>query len=806
MKFTLSWLKEHLETDATLDVIADKLTALGLEVEGVEDRGRDLAAFTIAKVVSAEKHPNADKLRVCMVDVGEGEPVQVVCGAPNARAGLTGVFAKPGTTIPNSGTTLSVGTIRGVESRGMLCSERELNLSDEHNGIIELPDDAPVGANFAAWRGLSDPVIEIKLTPDRVDCAGVRGIARDLAAAGLGNLKPLNAAPVPAKGDGTVKVTLDLPEGARHHCPMFGSRLIRGVRNGPSPRWLQDKLLSVGLRPISALVDITNLLTIDQVRPLHVFDAAKLQGDLTVRHSRAGETLLALNGKEYTLPDGLVVIADGSGVVSLGGIMGGETTGVTEETTDVVIEAALFDPLIVATGGRALQIESDARYRFERGVDPASVIPGIEQATRLVLELCGGEAGPLFVAGGEPDWKRTLTLRPSRVLGLGGVDVPRAEQERILATLGFELGRAKNEDGSDMLTAVPPSWRADVHGEADLVEEVLRVHGFDAIPVTSLPRPEGLPKPGVSARQRRAGIAKRALAARGMMEAVTWSFMDEATAGLFGQVPEELKLLNAISSDLSVMRPSALPNLVRAAARNAARGYPDVALFEVGPAYRDGSEKGQDLIAAGVRSGDAVPRHWTKGKRPVDAFDAKADAIAALEAVGAPTGNLVVSTDAPDWYHPGRSGCLRLGPTVLARFGELHPATLEALDASGPVAAFEVFLDAIPQPKKKAGTAKPMLQLSPFQPLSRDFAFVVEAGVEADKLVRAAKGADKALITDVAVFDVYQGPGVEEGRKSLALSVTLQPVEKTLTDAEIEAVAARIVAAVTKATGASLRG
>ena len=801
MKFTLSWLKEHLETDATLDVIADKLTALGLEVEGVEDRGRELAAFSIAHVVSAEKHPNADKLKVCMVDTGGGEPVQVVCGAPNARAGLKVVFARPGTVIPNGGATLSVGTIRGVESRGMLCSERELNLSDEHNGIMELPADAPVGGNFAQWRGLSDPVIEIKLTPDRVDCAGVRGIARDLAAAGLGRLKPLNLEPVPARADGTVKVTLDLPEGARHHCPMFGSRLIRGVKNGPSPRWLQDKLLSVGLRPISALVDITNLLTMDQVRPLHVFDAAKLKGGLTVRHSRAGETLLALNGKEYTLPDGLVVIADDSGVVSLGGIMGGETTGVTGETVDVVIEAALFDPLIVATGGRALQIESDARYRFERGVDPASVIPGIEQATRLVLELCGGEPGPVFVAGGEPDWRRTLTLRPSRVAHLGGVEVPEAEQARILETLGFELGR----DG-DLITAVPPSWRADVHGEADLVEEVLRVNGFDAIPVTSLPRPDGLPKPGVTPKQRRTGLVRRALAARGMLEAVTWSFLDEASAGLFGQVPAELRLLNPISADLSVMRPSALPNLVRAAGRNAARGYPDVALFEVGPAYRDGSEKGQDLVAAGVRAGDAVPRHWTKGRRPVDAYDAKADALAVLEAAGAPTANLAVSTDAPDWYHPGRSGCLRLGPTVLARFGELHPAVLEALDASGPVAAFEVFLDALPQPKKKAGTARPTLALSPFQPVSRDFAFVVDSGVEADRLVRAARGADKALIADVEVFDVYQGPGVEEGRKSLALSVTLQPVEKTLTDAEIEAVAAKVVAAVTKATGAALRG
>ncbi|TWB17102.1 phenylalanine--tRNA ligase subunit beta [Nitrospirillum bahiense] len=797
MKFTLSWLKQHLETDAPLDVITDKLTSLGLEVEGVEDQGKALAPFVIAKVLSAEKHPNADKLRVAMVDTGAGEPIQVVCGAPNCRTGITVVFASPGAVIPATGDTLKVGAIRGVESRGMLCSERELNLSDEHNGIIELPEEAPVGASFAAWRKLDDAVIEISLTPDRVDCAGVYGIARDLAAAGLGTLKPLDTAPVPGVFPAPVKVALETAA-----CPQFAARVVRGVRNGPSPQWLQDKLTAVGLRPISALVDITNLMTLDQVRPLHVFDAAKVQGDLTVRESKAGETLLALNGKEYTLPAGLTVIADASGaVLSLGGVMGGESTGVSETTTDVIIEAALFEPAKVAEAGRALQIDSDARYRFERGVDPASVVSGIEQATRLVLELCGGEASEVFVAGAEPAWRRPLTLRPVRVAHLGGVDVPEADQVRILTALGFETSQ---KDG--LIHAVPPSWRADVHGEADLVEEVLRIHGFDAIPTTSLPRDEGLPKVAVTPKQRRTATVRRLLASRGMLEAITWSFLAPETAKLFGGAPDELALLNPISADLAIMRPSVLANLAAAAGRNAARGYADLALFEVGPAFRDGSEKGQDLIAAGVRAGLAVARHWAKGTRPVDAYDAKADAIAALEAAGAPTANLVVSTDAPGWYHPGRSGCLRLGPTVLARFGELHPAVLEALDLTGPLVAFEVFLDLIPTPKKKGGTEKPKLELSAFQPISRDFAFVVEAGVEADRLIRAAKGADKALITGVQLFDVYQGPGVETGFKSIALSVTLQPVDKTLTDAEIEAVAAKVVAAVAKATGAVLRG
>ncbi|MGQ3047611.1 MAG: phenylalanine--tRNA ligase subunit beta [Niveispirillum sp.] len=797
MKFTLSWLKTHLDTDATLDQITDALTALGLEVEGVEDRGAALSAFRIAHVVSAEKHPNADKLRLCMVDTGAGDPVQVVCGAPNARAGIKVVFASPGTKIPVSGDTLSIGTIRGVESRGMMCSERELLLSDEHNGIIELPEDAPVGGSFADWRGLSDPVIEIALTPDRVDCAGVRGVARDLAAAGLGTLKPLAAAPVTPAFDNPLKVTLDHPG-----CPQIAFRLIRGVKNGPSPKWLADRLLAVGLRPISALVDITNYFSLDLCRPLHVFDAAKLTGGITLRATADGDKLLALNGKEYTPPAGLIGIYDDAKMISMAGVMGGETTGVTADTTDVVLEVATFEPVRIAEAGRALQLDSDARYRFERGVDPANILEKVELATAMILDLCGGSAGAVSLTGTEPAWQRTLTLRPARVAALGGVDVPVDEQVRILSVLGFTVTR--RDDG--VLVADVPSWRRDVEGEADLVEEVLRVNGFDKIPATPLPREVGTPAPALTADQRRRFNARRAAAERGLLESVTWSFVDPKVAALFDGDKDELRLLNPISADLAVMRPSILGTLVPAAGRNAAKGFKDVGLFEVGPAFRDGSEKGQDLVVAGVRAGAAVPRNWSKGERPVDAFDAKGDALAILEAAGAPVANLQVTRDAPGWYHPGRSGVLRLGPTILGRFGELHPALLEALDVTGPVVAFELFLDAVPAPKKKAGTAKPLLALSPFQPVDRDFAFLVANSTDSDKLLKAAKGADKLLISDVTIFDIYEGKGVEPGFKSVALSVTLQPVDKTLTDKEIEDVAAKVVAAVAKATGASLRG
>ena len=802
MKFSLSWLKDHLDTDASLDRISETLTALGLEVEGIEDRAKALAPFTVAHVVSAERHPNADKLQVCSVDTGAGT-IQVVCGAPNARAGLKVVLASVGTTMPDGELTIKKGVIRGVESNGMLVSERELGLSDEHHGIIEMPEDAPVGASYAKLMGLDDPVIEIALTPDRADCAGVRGIARDLAAAGLGTLRPLSgghidSAPVPGVGKSPIPVTIE-NHGA---CPLFVGRTIKGVKNGPSPRWLQDKLTSVGLRPISALVDVTNYLCLDIARPLHVFDADTLAGGIIARLSQAGETVKALNGKDYTLDDAMAVIADRDGVLGLAGVIGGEPSGCTEDTVNVFIECALFDPVRTAATGRKLGVDSDARYRFERGVDPGAVFESMERVTRLILEMCGGTPSELVVAGAEPKWQRTITLRTARVAHLGGVDVPAAEQERILSVLGF--APAQREDGH--ITVPVPSWRGDVEGEADLVEEVLRVYGYDKIPATPMARPHAITRPAVDGRQRRLGFARRTLAARGLNEAVTWSFLSSTVAGQFGGVPDELRLVNPISADLDVMRPSLLPNLIAASGRNADRGWSDVGLFEVGPAFRNGSPEGQDSVAGGVRAGAMVPRHWATPTRPVDVFDAKADALAVLEALGAPTVNLQITTDAPAWYHPGRSGVFRLGPSVLGRFGEIHPGVLETMGVKGPLVGFEVFLDAVPAAKKKAGPARPLLKLSPFQPIRRDFAFVVDQGVEADKAIRAARGADKALVREVTVFDRYQGPGVEAGKKSLALTVTLQPVEKTLTDAEIEAVAGKIVGAVVKATGGTLRG
>ena len=803
MKFTLSWLKDHLETDAGLDRISTALTALGLEVERVVDPSKPLAPFIVAHVVKAEPHPNADKLQVCSVDTGHGL-LQVVCGAPNARTGLKVVFAPVGTRMPNSEVLLKKGVIRGVESNGMLVSERELGLSEEHAGIIELPDEAPVGGSFAKLRGLDDPLIEIALTPDRADCAGVRGIARDLAAAGLGRLKPLigghlEQAPVIGHGPSRIGVEIATPAGA---CPLFVGRTIKGVRNGESPRWLQEKLRAVGLRPISALVDVTNYLTLDTARPLHVFDADTLAGGILVRLSRADESFKALNGKEYRLDDGMTVIADHDGVLGLAGVIGGEASGCTEDTVNVFIECALFDPVRTAATGRKLGIDSDARYRFERGVDPGAVFASLERVTRLILEMCGGTPSDVVVAGAEPAWQRTLRLRPARVHQLGGVDVPVVEQERILTALGF----SPVLESCGTLSVGVPSWRGDVEGEADLVEEVLRVHGYDAIPAVPLVRPHAVTRPALTPRQRRTGQVRRALAARGLDEAVTWSFLSSATAELFGGPGPALRLINPISSDLDVMRPSLLPNLVQAAGRNADRGWPDVGLFEVGPAFRDATPEGQDLVAAGLRAGASVPRHWAGTARLVDVFDAKADALAALEAAGAPTGALQVTADAPAWYHPGRSGVLRLGALALGRFGELHPRVLDRLGVKGPVVGFELLLDAVALPKKKTGTARPLLKLSLLQPIRRDFAFVVDQGVEADRLVRAVRGADKLLVRDVVVFDRYQGPGIEPGRKSLALAVTLQPQDSTLTDLEIEDVAGKIVNAVVKATGAMLRG
>jgi phenylalanyl-tRNA synthetase beta chain len=813
MKFTLSWLKEHLDTDEPLEALADKLTMIGLEVEHIEDKAKALAPFTIARVISAEQHPNADRLRVCMVDTGDGSaPVQVVCGAPNARTGLVSVFSPPGTFIPGKAITLGVGTIRGVESRGMLCSAAELQLSEDHDGIMELPADAPVGKPYAAWAGLGDPVLEINLTPNRQDCTGVHGIARDLSAADMGKFKDSSIKPVKGEFSCPVQVTVE----DASLCPGFALRLVRGVKNGPSPEWLQKRLTSIGLRPINALVDITNFMTYDRARPLHVFDAAKVKGNLTVRRARDGETLLALDGRTYTLDRGVCVIADDQGVESLAGIMGGQASGCDENTTDVLIESALWNEINIAQTGRKLGINSDARYRFERGVDPAFMVPGLEMATRLVMDMCGGTPSENVVVGNAFGEDRVIDFPLHEVKRLAAIEVPLVEMKRILSHLGFMVAGS----GPVVKIAVP-SWRSDVHGKADIVEEIVRIVGVDKVPMTPFDRGENPRKPILSPIQLRTRRAKRALAARGMVEAVTWSFIAKPHAELFDRDPPqlaqanrrghpELSLANPIAADMSDMRPSLLPGLVTAVQANIDRGFSDLALFEVGQIFTSDAPEGELIAAAGVRHGFAsskgMGRHWS-GSATADALDAKADAFAVLAAAGAPMQALQIVPGGPDWLHPGRSGTIQIGPqNVLGYFGELHPRALEQLKADGPLIAFEVILDRIPDAKQKPTRAKPMLELSAFQPVSRDFAFIVDRGIKAGDIVRAAQSADKKLITNVTVFDVYEGKGIDEMKKSVAIAVTLQPREKTLTDQEIDAVAAKIVAEVAKKTGGVLRG
>jgi phenylalanyl-tRNA synthetase beta chain len=801
MKFTLSWLKEHLETDEPLGRLADKLTMIGLEVEHIDDKAKALAPFSIARVISAEQHPNADRLRVCMVDTGDGgAPVQVVCGAPNARAGLISVFSAPGTFIPGKNITLGVGTIRGVESRGMLCSAAELEISEDHDGIMELPADAPVGAAYAQWAGLGDPVLEINLTPNRQDCTGVHGIARDLSAADMGKFRDPGIKQIKGEFPCPVKVTVE----DTTLCPGFALRLVRGVRNGPSPEWLQKRLTSIGLRPINALVDITNFMTYDRARPLHVFDAKKVRGNLTVRRARDGETLLALDGRTYTLDSGVCVIADDHGVESLAGIMGGEASGCDENTSDVLIESALWNEINIAQSGRKLGINSDARYRFERGVDPAFMVPGLELATKLVMELCGGQPSENVVVGNPFGADRVIDFPLSEVKRLAAIEVPMVEMRRILGHLGFMMAGS----GPVVKVAVP-SWRTDVQGKADIVEEIVRIVGVDKVPMTPFERGDAPRKPVLTAMQLRTRRAKRALAARGMVEAVTWSFISKQAAELFGGGQAELALANPIASDLSDMRPSLLPGLIAAVQANANRGASDVALFEVGQVFRGDQPENQMAAAAGVRHGFAsakgIGRHWS-GSAATDALDAKADAFAVLAAAGAPMQALQIVPGGANWLHPGRSGTIQIGPqNVLGYFGELHPRTLEALGADGPLMAFEVILDRIPDAKPKPTRAKPVLELSAFQPVSRDFAFIVDRAVKAGDIVRAAQGVDRKLLTAVTVFDIYEGKGIDETKKSVAIAVTIQPREKTLTDQEIDAVAAKIVAEVTKKTGGTLR-
>ena len=801
MKFTLSWLKDHLDTEASLEDIRDKLTMIGLEVEEIDDKAL-LKPFTIARVIEAKPHPDADRLRVLSVDTGNGGPVQVVCGAPNARNGLVGAFAAPGAYVPGIGLTLSVEKIRGVESRGMMCSERELMMSDEHDGIIDLPGDAPVGEPFAAWAGLDDPVIEIGLTPNRPDATGVHGIARDLAAAGLGALKDGSVRPVEGSGESPVKVTIEAPD----LCPGFALRMVRGVRNGPSPEWMRRRLTAIGLRPINALVDITNYVTFDRGRPLHVFDAAKVAGDLVVRRGVPGDKMLALDGREYELGPENCVIADDDGVESIAGIMGGEHSGCDENTTDALIESALWNPMNIARSGRDLGIVTDARYRFERGVDPEFMIDGMELATHLITKLCGGAPTQARIAGYEGHRPKIVRFPVSEVKRLTGTDVDRGEALNILDRLGFKA----SGDGGIVDVAVP-SWRPDIEGKADLVEEVMRIHGVNNIEPRPLAGHEAVNGRILTTLQIRTRHAKRILAARGMMEAVNWSFIPAAHAKLFGGGADELKLANPIAADMSDMRPSLLPGLLTAARRNADRGHGDVALFEVSGAYESGTPEGQRRVASGIRRGTAgltgAGRHWDGGAGPVGVFDAKADAFAVLEACGAPVASLRVEAGGPGWCHPGRCGTIRLGPkTVLGAFGEFHPETLGALNVDGPLCGFEVFIDAIPEPRRKPTKTRPRLDLSAFQAVTRDFAFVVDKSVGAAKICRAAAGADKKLITGVAVFDIFEGAALGEGKKSIAIEVAIQPTERTLTDEDFDALSARITGNVEKQTGGVLRG
>jgi phenylalanyl-tRNA synthetase beta chain len=790
MKFTLSWLKEHLETDAGLGEIVETLTRIGLEVEGVENAAEKLAPFTIAQVLAAERHPQADKLQVLTVDTGSGEPVQVVCGAPNARAGLKGVFGAPGTYVPGSDMTLKVAAIRGVESRGMMCSVRELELGDEHDGIIELPEDAPVGAAYSGWAGLDDPVIDVAITPNRQDAMGVYGIARDLAAAGLGTLKPIDVREIAGAFACPIEIRTDDHEG----CPAFYGRAVRGVKNGASPAWLQQRLKSVGQRPISALVDMTNYITLSYGRPLHVYDLARIEGAIVARKARDGEEVLALNGKSYRLDPSMTVIADDGHVHDIGGIMGGEESGVTEATTDILIECAYFDPEAIARTGQKLGLTSDARSRFERGVDPAFLDTGLALATQWAIELAGGEASEVVRAGKPPVLDKIVDYRPARTAALAGVDVPEERQKDILERLGFTVS------AGDPWRIEVPSWRRDIDGPADIVEEIVRIEGLDAVPSTPLPRAAGVARPTATPEQTLERRVRRAAAARGLSEAVTWSFVSEAEAAPFGGSAWILE--NPISEEMKAMRPSLLPGLLAAAGRNIARGAESVLLFEVGRRYLADAER---PTLALVLAGQREARHWRSGRaQGFEAHDAKAEAIAILAAAGVPVANLQVLGDAARVYHPGRSARLCLGPkNALAEFGELHPATLRAFDLDGPVVAAEIFLDAIPQ-KRGAGRMRERYAPPPLHAVKRDFAFLLPLETQAEQLLRAVRGADKDAIAGVGLFDLFTGQGVPAGQKSLAVEVTLQPGEKSFTDEELKAISDRIVAAAATA-GARLR-
>jgi phenylalanyl-tRNA synthetase beta chain len=806
MKFTLAWLKDHLETSAALAELTEKLSSMGLEVEGVDNPAANLDAFTIARVIEAKRHPNADKLQVCTVDTGAGI-VEVVCGAPNAKSGMIGVFAGVGTYIPGTNITLAARPVRGVVSNGMLVSERELELSDDHEGIIELAPELGehVGKRYVDVAGLADPVIEVKLTPNRPDCTGVRGIARDLAAAGLGKLKPeRKVSGVEGAYDCPVAIELDFPKEARDACPCFAGRYLRGVRNGPAPAWMQQRLKAVGLRPINALVDVTNYISLDRGRPLHVYDADKLTGAIRARLGRKGEKFRGLDGREHEADATMCVIADDRAVLGFGGILGGEDTGVTAETRNVLIECAYFDPLRTAATGRKAGVQSDARYRFERGVDPAFIEPGLDLATALMLEVAGGKPSKARIAGAPPEARTAIRFNFGLIEKLAGIALPEKEIRRTLEALGFSV---EGKPASATVTA--PSWRPDVHGAADLVEEVVRVAGLDKVPSAPMPRTSGVARAVLTESQRRVRRSRRVLAGRGFVEAVNWSFIPRAVARQFGGGQDALELANPISSEMSSMRPSLLPGLLAAVARNRNRGFADLGLFEVGQVYRGDRPEDQFMAASAVRAGAAglagSGRHWAGSAKGADLFEAKADLAALLADLGFDAARAQTTRDAPAWFHPGRSGTLRLGPkVVLAHFGEVHPAMLALFDVAGPVAAFEAFLEALP-PERKKGARRTALQAADLLPVHRDFAFVLDQDVPAGDVVKAVRAVDRKLIANVNVFDLFQSESLGPGKKSLALEVALQPTEKTLTDEEIEAVAAKVIEAVRKATGGEIR-
>ncbi|MFD1253833.1 Phenylalanine--tRNA ligase beta subunit [Devosia equisanguinis] len=806
MKFTLDWLKEHLETTASADEIGKALTMIGLEVEGIESQGKALEKFVVAHVVEAKPHPNSDHLNICKVDAGTGELIDVVCGAPNCRTGLKSVFAAPGTYIPGKDFELKGGVvIRGAPSNGMLCSAAELELSNDHDGIIELPEDAPIGEKYVDYAGINGVVFDISITPNRGDATGVYGVARDLAAFGLGTLKKTDMSPVPSKGPSPIPaLPHQFAEGEPKAIRKFAGRYFRGIKNGPSPDWLQARLRAVGLRPINTVVDITNLVSLGWGRPLHAYDADKVEGQMVLRNAR-DEAFDALDNKVYTLDQTMTVIADDKGPLCLGGIMGGIRSGVTDETINVFMECASWDANLIAQAGRKTGIVSDARYRLERNVDPALTEPGLELATRLMLELVGGEAMEPVVSGEDVFANTVVDFPLAEVKRLTGLEVSSSDIEAILARLGFVA-----EGSGDVRSVKVPSWRPDVTQKADLVEEVMRMVGVDNVPVEPLPRLNHVAQRMLTTIQNRRRIARRALAARGLDEVVTWSFIAHAAAVQFGGGSEDRQLANAIASDMTDMRPSLLPGLLAGARRNANRGFADVALFEVGQIFLSDKPEGQHTYASGVRTGtaklDGAGRHWSGKAEAVSVWDAKADLAAVLDALGVDIDKVQVLPEAASWSHPGRGGRIALGPKVtLGWFGELHPALAAELDIDGPVAAFEIDLDALPEARKKATKTKPAIALSPFQPVSRDFAFVMDRGVTAAAILKAAKGADKALIKDVGIFDVFEGAHVGEGKKSVAIEVTLQPKDKTLTDEEIEKVSAAVVAAVTKTTGGELR-